>query len=108
MTSNVNLDIYPMCERQLLTKIPADDFWEVFFNYSAQNPMTIRERRQLRKWIKSSNNPFCNPWGICDENGYEISFIDAYRTILEHENDIDDYLDFDDSYDSKGEEDIPF
>jgi len=106
MTSSENLRICTMCGRQLPIQTPADDFLSVFLNFSAQNPMTIRERRELRKWVKFSNNPYCNPWGVCDENGYEINFLDAFRINLEHE--IDDYLGSDATYVPKEEEDIPF
>ena len=68
----------------------ADDFLTVFLNFSKQIPMTIRERRELRKWVKFSNAPFRNPWGLCDDDGWEMNFIDAYRTIIAKE--IDDWL----------------
>jgi len=106
MTSIENLRICPMCGRTFPIQNPSDDFLAVFLNFSAQNPMTIRERRELRKWVKFSNNPLCNPWGVCDENGYEINFLDAYRIILDHE--IDNYPEYDVPCDSKGEGDLPF
>jgi hypothetical protein len=59
-----------------------DDYYmPEFLFFSGQVPMTIRERRELRKWVRSGNSAYCNPWFICDENCREMSFIDAYRIV---------------------------
>jgi len=93
MATKINLRMLPSWDRPPTGKAAADDFSAVFLNFSEQVPMTIRERRELRKWTKFSNAPFGNPWGICDDTGWEMNFIDAYRIVVTKE--IDDYLGYD-------------
>ena len=103
MASKAHLSINPMWGDPLTKQTVVDDFMAVFLNFSEQVPMTIRERRELRKWIKFTGNPFWNPWNIFDDNGCDMNFIDAYRIIIA-EN-IDDCLGHN-SYDT--EEVLPF
>ena len=74
-----------------------------FLSFIKNVPLTIRERWELRRWVRTGHSLTNNPWGYCDDRGYNMNFIDAYRRILEEEH--DGYFE-DDTYDE--EEELPF
>ena len=45
-------------------------------------PMTLPERRALRKWVYSGHEPETNPWGYYDTDGLLMNYIQAYRLEL--------------------------
>ncbi|HCR41431.1 MAG TPA: hypothetical protein DIW41_11065 [Lachnospiraceae bacterium] len=47
--------------------------------YEENEPMTLSERREVRKWVRKGNSVRENPWNTAYENGYVMSFLDALR-----------------------------
>ncbi|GHT84016.1 hypothetical protein FACS18947_0830 [Bacteroidia bacterium] len=42
-------------------------------------PMTLYERKSLHSWVYKGNDPEKNPWGYCDEDGWPLNYLKAYR-----------------------------
>ena len=42
-------------------------------------PMTLSERKAIRKWVRSGHEPESNPWGHYDSDGLLMNYIQAYR-----------------------------
>ena len=42
-------------------------------------PMNLYERKSLHSWVYNGNDPEKNPWGYCDEDGWMLDYIHAYR-----------------------------
>lgn len=49
--------------------------------YEESASMTLPERKELRKWVKSGNSVHSNPGLWAYENGNEMSFLDALRFV---------------------------
>jgi len=47
--------------------------------YEESEPMTLPERKELRKWVKAQNSVHSNPGLWAYENGNEMDFLDALR-----------------------------
>lgn len=47
--------------------------------YEESVPMTLPERKELRKWVKAGNSVHSNPGLFAYENGNEMDFLDALR-----------------------------
>ena len=62
-------------EQQMLKKLLA--------NYEQEKPMTSNEKIEVRKWVRSGNDPYSNGYGYCFENGNIMDFIEAERTNKE-------------------------
>jgi hypothetical protein len=41
--------------------------------------MNSYERKSLRQWVYNGNDPDKNPWGYCDEDGWPMNYLEAYR-----------------------------
>jgi hypothetical protein len=41
--------------------------------------MNLYERKSLRSWVYKGNDPEKNPWGYCDEDGWPMNYLEAYR-----------------------------
>ena len=52
-------------------------------NYEQEKPMTSNEKIEVRKWVRSGNDPYSNGYGYCFENGNIMDFIEAERTNKE-------------------------
>ena len=48
-------------------------------NYEQEKPMTPNEKTEVRKWVRSGNDPYGNGYGYCFENGRIMDFIEAER-----------------------------
>lgn len=42
-------------------------------------PMTIRERKFLRKWVKKGHEIDSNPWDYADSDGMPLNYLQAFR-----------------------------
>lgn len=42
-------------------------------------PMTLPERKSLHNWVYQGNDPEKNPWGHCDDDGWPMNYLVAYR-----------------------------
>jgi hypothetical protein len=42
-------------------------------------PMTLYERKYLRKWVRSGHEIDSNPWGYFDSDGMPLNYLQAYR-----------------------------
>lgn len=42
-------------------------------------PMTLTERREVRKWVRNGNRVCENPWYYCYGNCSEMNYLDALR-----------------------------
>lgn len=42
-------------------------------------PMTLRERRSLRRWVYTGHDPETNPWGYYEFDDMPMCFLQAYR-----------------------------
>lgn len=42
-------------------------------------PMTLRERRCLRKWVYKGNEVESNPWNYMDSDGMPLNYLQAFR-----------------------------
>lgn len=42
-------------------------------------PMLPAERKALRAWVSSGNDPGNNPYGYLDEDDWPMNYIEAYR-----------------------------
>ena len=42
-------------------------------------PMTRPERNALRNWVKAGHDIDTNPWKFADSDGWQLSFLQAYR-----------------------------
>lgn len=42
-------------------------------------PMTLRERRCLRKWVLKGNEIESNPWNYMDSDGMPLNYLQAFR-----------------------------
>ena len=42
-------------------------------------PMTSRERKCIRGWVKNGHEVESNPWNYKDAYGYPLNFLQAYR-----------------------------
>ena len=42
-------------------------------------PMTLRERRSLRRWVYTGHDPETNPWGYLEYEDMPMCFLKAYR-----------------------------
>lgn len=62
-------------EQQMLKKL--------LENYEQEKPMTSNEKIEVRKWVRSGNDPYSNGYGYCFENGNIMDFIEAERTNKE-------------------------
>ena len=62
-------------EQQMLKKLLA--------NYEQEKPMTSNEKIEVRKWVRSGNDPYSNGYRYCFENGNIMDFIEAERTNKE-------------------------
>lgn len=40
---------------------------------------TYEELAELKKWVCKGNDPYDNPFWVCDESGSPMDFISAYR-----------------------------
>lgn len=47
--------------------------------YEEQVPMTLSERKELRKWVRHGNSIYANPWNAAYENGHEMNYLDALK-----------------------------
>lgn len=41
--------------------------------------MNSDERKSLHNWVYHGNDPEKNPWGYCDEDGWPMNYLEAYR-----------------------------
>ncbi len=44
---------------------------------------TPNERAELNAWLEDGNSENGNPWNITDEQGNELDFVSAMRTVAE-------------------------
>lgn len=44
--------------------------------------MTLPERNALRRWVREGHDVNTNPWGYCDDDGWEMNYLEAFRTDL--------------------------
>jgi len=42
-------------------------------------PLTLGERKEVRKWVSDGNSINTNPWFYYFDNGYEMNYLDAMR-----------------------------
>lgn len=42
-------------------------------------PMTLRERRCIRKWVKKGHEVESNPWNYLDSDGLPLNYLQAFR-----------------------------
>lgn len=42
-------------------------------------PMTLPERKAVRKWVKDGHELESNPWDYYDSDGYQLNYLQAYR-----------------------------
>lgn len=50
-------------------------------DYEKDNPMTKKERKELREWVKLGNSPYDNPLSFIDEQYMqEMDFLAFQRT----------------------------
>ena len=42
-------------------------------------PMTLRERRCLRKWVYKGNEVESNSWNYMDSDGMPLNYLQAFR-----------------------------
>lgn len=42
-------------------------------------PMTLRERRCLRKWVHKGNEVESNPWNYMNSDGMPLNYCEAFR-----------------------------
>ena len=42
-------------------------------------PMTLYERKYIRRWVRSGHEIESNPWGYRDSDGYLMNYLQAYR-----------------------------
>ena len=42
-------------------------------------PMTSRERKCLRKWVRKGNDPETNPWNYTDCDGFPLNYLQSFR-----------------------------
>lgn len=42
-------------------------------------PMTLRERRCIRKWVKKGHEVESNPWNYLDADGLPLNYLQAFR-----------------------------
>lgn len=47
--------------------------------FEEQAPMTLRERAEIRKWVKRGYTIDSNPWHEMDFDDQEMNFLQAYR-----------------------------
>ena len=45
-------------------------------------PMTVSERSALRRWVKGVHDINSNPWNFYDADGWEMSYLEAFRMDL--------------------------
>ena len=45
-------------------------------------PMTVSERSALRRWVKGGHDINSNPWNFYDADGWEMSYLEAFRMDL--------------------------
>ena len=44
--------------------------------------MTVSERSALRRWVKGVHDINSNPWNFYDADGWEMSYLEAFRMDL--------------------------
>ena len=42
-------------------------------------PMTLYERKCIRKWVRKGHEVESNPWGYLDSDGMPLNYLQAYR-----------------------------
>ena len=42
-------------------------------------PMTLPERRLIRRWVHKGHELESNPWNYADSDGYPLNYLQAYR-----------------------------
>ena len=42
-------------------------------------PMTLRERKCIRRWVRKGHDPETNPWGYYDYDGMMMNYLQAFR-----------------------------
>lgn len=42
-------------------------------------PMTLNERKAVRRWVRTGNDPETNPWKLLDSDGFQMNFVQALR-----------------------------
>ena len=65
-------------------KFPRDSFeyqvnLEALFEMEEYVPMTLCERKALRKWVNQGHDIDSNPWNSVDEFGFPLNYLQAYR-----------------------------
>ena len=50
-------------------------------------PMTLRERRCLRKWVYKGNEVESNPWNYMDSDGMPLNYLQAFRIRFGYSSD---------------------
>ena len=45
-------------------------------------PMTLRERRCLRKWVHKGNEVESNPWNYMNSDGMPLNYLQAFASDL--------------------------
>lgn len=52
-------------------------------DFLTEHNLSDTEREELKKWVKSGNSPYDNPYYICDVNGHCSNYIEARRFVEE-------------------------
>lgn len=67
---------YPIDEKKEWHEIHLEELREV----EEVVPMTTPDRNRLRRWVYTGHSTDTNPWNYLDEDGEQMSFIEAlYR-----------------------------
>lgn len=48
--------------------------------FEETEPMTLSERKEVRKWVHRGNSVHSNPWNYAYDNGHPMNILDALRT----------------------------
>ena len=56
---------------------------ESLTRYKEEKVMTLSEESDLHKWVVAGNDPYCNGYGYCFENGRQMNYVEAERVNLE-------------------------
>jgi hypothetical protein len=51
----------------------------------------LDERKALHEWVVNGNSVFDNAWGIASEDGNPLSFIEAFRLVVDMSSYPEDY-----------------